>query len=196
VPLNQVRGIEVALPPGLRKFVSSFPGFDTSSTAELALDSQGRIVAGLRDDALGRLYVSADGSSWEPVGLPVGEVFSLQAIERAGTYLISGRSMGLLPSDWAAPPPGSGRIDRQQLQLVRPESGFATVLLQASPGGGFNRVYRLSADGGCTATLLGGEKLEVTSAISGNAASFTLPVSTFYGDFTFVPGPDESMRSY
>jgi hypothetical protein len=197
VPIEQVSAIEVALPAGLRRFLSGgLPGFDTSSTAELAFDSRGRIVVGLRDDFIGRLYASSDGSSWEPMGLPVGEVFSLQAIEQNGTYLISGRSMGQLPSDWKPAPPGSERIDGQQLQLVRPDAGLSLLLKHASPGTGFNRVYHVSVDGGCTATLLGGEKLEVTSAIDGSSSSFTFPESTYYGDFTFIPGSDASLRAY
>ncbi|MBI5536338.1 MAG: hypothetical protein HY898_26695 [Deltaproteobacteria bacterium] len=196
VTTGESRQQNVVVPAGLRRFGSfgtGIPGFD-SSTGELALDSQGRLVLGLRDASVGWLYVSSDGASWSPVSLPVGEVLALEALERAGTYLIAGNSMGVTKNDWEPAPAGIGRVDGQQIQLVRPESATSIVLVQAAPGTGFVRTYAMSADGGCTGTLLD-SSLEITSAVTGKTTVLTIdPFSPTYGAWTFVPGPVGTLR--
>ena len=83
----------------------------------------------------------------------MGEVYGVRSLSTLGTTLIVGDSLGQLPSDWPPPPPGSGRVDRQQLQVAN--TSPAEVLYQADVGTGFVRRYHLSADGGCVGHMAG-----------------------------------------
>jgi hypothetical protein len=191
---GQEQAVSIQIPAGLKRFGST-PRFDFGATDELALTSNGQLLLGLRDAAVGRMYRTTSGSDWEPIGEPVGEVHRLEAIERAGTYLVRGTSLGQLTSDWAPAPPGVARRDYQQMQLVRPESGIFVMLYQAQPGTGFNRAYELSADGGCVARLRD-QTLQVISAVTGQQHTLTLPVaSQVYGDVTFVTDASTRFRS-
>jgi hypothetical protein len=193
VATGDAHALEITLPPDVHRFGSfgsGIPGFD-NSTGELGQTSDGGVVLGLRDASVGRLYTSLDGLTWSSVGFPVGKVWKLVSIERAGTFLIAGTPLGFTSDDWAPAPPGIERIDYQQMQLVRPPVGV--VLVQATPGTGFTRSYSLSADGGCAGTLLD-SKLEITSALTLQKSVVTLPEYTpVYGAWTFAPGPNASL---
>jgi hypothetical protein len=191
VASTETRPFGIELVPGTFRFGSfgsAFTGFDSNSD-ELGLASDGSIFLGMRDASVGRLYRSFDGASWSQVGLSVGKVYTLVALERSGSFLIAGTPMGRLPDDWAPAPPGVQRFDYQQTQLVRPSAGIATVLAQATLGTGFTRSYSLAADGGCAGTLLD-DKLEITNALTAQKTVITLPTFTpVYGVWSFVPGP-------
>lgn len=193
VATGSVQAFDVTLPADLHRFGSfgtGIPGFD-NSTGELGQTSDGSIVLGLRDASVGRLYTSIDGLTWSGLGFPVGKVWKLVALERAGTFLIAGTPLGFTSDDWAPAPAGIDRIDYQQMQLVRATEGV--VLVQATPGTGFTRSYSLSADGGCAGTLLD-SKLEITSAITLEKTVVTLPEFTsVYGAWTFAPGPNATL---
>jgi hypothetical protein len=193
VTSGDAHAFDITLPADLHRFGSfgsGIPGFD-NSTGELAQTSDGAVVLGLRDASVGRLYTSPDGVTWNSVGFPVGKVWKLVALERAGTFLIAGTPLGFTSDDWAPAPPGIERIDYQQMQLVRPPEGV--VLVQATPGTGFTRSYSVSADGGCAGTLLD-SKLEITSAITLEKTIVTLPEYTsVYGAWTFAPGANATL---
>lgn len=195
VTAGAVHPMNITIPSHLHRFGSfgqGVIGFDNTA-GELGMSSDGAILLGLRDESVGMLYSSTDGVTWTAIGFPVGKVWSLVALERAGTFLIAGTPMGFTTDDWAPAPAGLNRVDYQQMQLVRPALGIGTVLAQATIGTGFTRGYSLSADGGCAGTLLD-DKLEITSAITLEKTVIALPTFTpVYGAWTFVPGPTPSL---
>jgi hypothetical protein len=179
---GRVVEVDVEPPAGLRRFrADGIVGFDTAATDELALDSQGRILVGFRDDTWGHLYRSADGKNWEALGLPVGEVRGVAGLERNGTYLIHGKPSGYRPGHWPPPEQGSRRVDFEQVQLVRPSAGTELVLYQADGPISQTRNFVLSDDGGCAGLVLG-DNVYLTSAVSGDSRTFTLPAATVYLD--------------
>lgn len=105
----------------------------------------------------------------------------VSGLERNGTYLIHGKPSGALPSGWLPPKAGSLRVDFEQVQLVRPSAGTELVLYQADDHVSQTRNFVLSDDGGCAALLLG-DNVYLTSAVTGESRTWTLPASTVYLD--------------
>jgi hypothetical protein len=174
--------VDIEPPAALRRFrADGIVGFDTAATDELGLDSQGRVLVGFRDDTQGHLYRSDDGTNWEALGLPVGEVRGVAGLERNGTYLIHGKPSGYLPGYWLPPIEGSRRVDFEQVQLVRPSAGTEVVLYQADDHISQTRNFVLSDDGGCAALVLG-DNVYLTSAVTGESRTITLPAATVYLD--------------
>jgi hypothetical protein len=174
--------VDVEPPAGLRRFrADGIVGFDTAATDELGLDSEGRVLVGFRDDTRGHLYRSADGKNWEALGLPLGEVRGVAGLERNGTYLIHGKPSGYRPGRWLPPEEGSRRVDFEQVQLVRPSAGTELVLYQADDHMSQTRNFVLSDDGGCAALLLG-DNVYLTSAVTGESRTITLPAAAVYLD--------------
>lgn len=176
------RILDLVLPQGYARYASftGGPGPDQfdSNSRELRVTSAGGVLLPLRSAALGYLFTSTDGATWEALGAPIGHVFGAKGVESGGTFLHIGNAYSVTLPPWDPAPPGSGRIDYQSTQLIRPESGQSLVVLQSPMGEFYNDYYGLSADGGCLSTShVTGPGVVWTSAVNGDSFSFPSPGS-------------------
>ena len=169
--------IDIALPPGYSRYdnyTAAFgsPQFDANAR-ELRVTSTGGVILPLRSASLGYLFASQNGSSWQPLGEPIGQVYTARVAEAGGTYLHIGNAFAVTLPAWDPAPPGVDRIDFQSTQLVRPVDGQSLLVDKSPMGSAYNDFYKLTADGGCLATSpVGGNSVVWDNAVTGESFSF------------------------
>ncbi len=133
------------IPDGLRRITTPTFRPGTNDLTGVAIASDGELLLGLRDDAVGHLYRSIDGGHWIPYEPPLGDAWALDVAERDGTVIGWTTGLGLIPSDWAPAPAGVSRVERRSVFVTR---GTSQRLASASLDWRGAR-HHLSADGGC-----------------------------------------------
>jgi hypothetical protein len=93
-----------------------------------AVDDSGKVLAFLRDDNAGAIYVSADGAgNWTRIGRPIANVRVVGVDARSGTYQIEASNAAFVGETWSGASPPSDALG-VATQIVRPADGALTIL--------------------------------------------------------------------
>jgi hypothetical protein len=112
-----------------------------------AVDDTGNLLAFLRDDNAGAIYVSADGAgNWTRVGRPVTNVRVVSLDAHAGTYQIEASNAAYVGETWSGASPPSDALGTST-QIVRPADSALTILPPTVGGS----PALVSSDGLCAA---------------------------------------------
>ena len=164
--------ITVRHPAGLRP-VGDF--------ARPGIDSDGALLAFLRDGEWGGLYRSIDGDRWSPVGRPVMGTLTVETSERAGTYVIRAHNDRYGGEEWPeevrAEPDG---LRGPSLHIVRPATGRDVVVYSADPERSFggDLEVALAPSGRCAAwvdSADGASVVHVADLVDGTRHRAPLP---------------------
>jgi hypothetical protein len=133
-----------------------------------------------------------DGTSWSPLGEPMGGIASTSTVESGGTYLIGGSTIAGPPL--YGPDGGAGVVSGAHMQLVRPATQVSVALAPADWTNQTYPAYFMTEDGGCVAYFVNGA-LTLADAKTGIVHTTSLTADTANDSlaigWTNIPGDGE-----
>lgn len=170
---GEVREIRLKPPPGYKLPADYW-------NAPL-IDGSGRVMVILGAGKHMQLFATKDGSTWEALGLPVGDAgYPVTVREAGGAVIFDGLGGGEKVE---------GALPAGTAQLIGPQGGEGIVLVRVDPGGPDNPLYaedEISADGGCVAYFRSGS-LHVVETADYSSSNVGLTAATHGVEMAWIP---------